>query len=56
MRALLLGAEHNPDLVELARIPLGGKLSLSYRREPDYFAGLGPVGEETDVIGVYHGE
>lgn len=56
MKALLLGAEHNQDLVELARIPLGGKLSLSYRREPDYFAGLQPAGEGTDVIGVYHGD
>ena len=55
MKALLLGAEHNPDLVALARLPLGGKPRLSYRREPDYFAGLEPVGEETDVIGVYHG-
>jgi hypothetical protein len=54
MKALLLGPEHNPDLVELARIPLEGKLSLSYRRDPDYFAGLEPVGEETDVVGVYH--
>ncbi|MGA2615599.1 MAG: hypothetical protein ABSG38_19335 [Spirochaetia bacterium] len=56
MKALLLGAEHNLDLVALARIPLGGKLSLSYRREPDYFAGLEPAGEDTDVIGLYHGD
>jgi len=56
MKALLLGAEHNRDLVALARMPLGGTPSLSYRREPDYFAGLEPVGEGTDVIGVYHGD
>jgi hypothetical protein len=56
MKAMLLGAQHNPDLVALARLPLGGKPSLSYRREPDYFAGLEPVGEGTDVIGVYHGD
>ena len=55
MKAMLLGAEHNPDLVALARIPLGGKPSVSYRREPDYFAGLEPVGEGTDVVGVYDG-
>jgi hypothetical protein len=53
MKALLLGAEHNPDLVALARIPLGGKPSLSCRREPDFFAGLEAVGEQTEVIGVY---
>ena len=56
MKALLLGAEHNLELVALARMPLGGKVSLSYRREPDYFAGLEPAGEDTDVIGVYHGD
>lgn len=56
MKAFLLGAEHNQDLVALARMPLTGKVSLSYRREPDYFAGLEPIGEETDVIGVYDGD
>jgi hypothetical protein len=56
MKALLLGVEHNQDLVALARIPLGGTPSLSYRREPDYFAGLQPAGEGVEVVGVYHGD
>jgi hypothetical protein len=56
VKALLLGAEHNLDLVALARIPLGGKPSISYRREPDYFAGLQPAGEGLEVVGVYHGD
>jgi len=56
MKAVLLGAEHNPELVALSRMPLGGTPSLSYRREPDYFAGLRPAGEGLEVVGVYDGD
>jgi hypothetical protein len=56
VRALVLDESWNGALAALAREPLPGPVSLSYRKEPDFFRAAAMSGEDFDVLGAIEGE
>jgi hypothetical protein len=52
IEAVCLGRERDGELRALARMPVPGSISLSYRREPDFFRGAAIQGNRSEILGV----
>ncbi len=56
LRYCLLDRSSDAELRALAAIPVPGSVLVSYRREPDYFAGASISGARVSVLGAYLGD